>query len=159
MAQKIFQLLDDEAVIYLGKNMYTAAGQTSIEPGLLVQRSSGSTVSLGAASAKPLGFAYGLRYSVYRPTAVTFAAGEALVVVAGHGLALVSSDFFTSSTLPSSNDTLYTGASGVMDPDAGAYKVGVCRDVVSYTQFVGGTGTAQTVALVEFDITPFGTGS
>jgi hypothetical protein len=159
MAQKVFQIVNDEAAVYFGKNMHTAAGQTAIEPGLLVQQTSGSTVSLCAVSTKPAGFAYGLRYSIYRPTAVAFAAGEALTLVKGHGYALASSDFFTSGTLPTAGNTLYTGASGLMDPTSGAYKVGYCLRVDAYTNFIGGTGAAQTLALIEFDITPFGTGS
>lgn len=161
MAQKIFQVLDDSATIYYGKNIYTASGQTAVEPGLLVQYTSGSTVSLNTTTTAPAGFAYGLRYPTYRPTTVVFAAGEAIVLVKGHGLALASSDFFTGGTLPAANDTLVTGLNGLMDPTAGygAYKVGKCLRVEPYSQFTGGTGTAQTVALIEFNLTPYGTGS
>ena len=161
MGQKIFQLLDNNPTIQFGKGIYTAPGQTAVEPGLLVTRTSGSTVSLCGTTDLPMGFAYGLRYATYRPTTVVFGAGEAITVLKGQGLALVSSDFFNGGTLPVSGNTLYNGALGVMNPQAasGAYKVGTCLRVEPYTQFTGGTGTAQTVALIEFDIRPFGTGS
>ena len=161
MAQKIFQVLDSESVIYFGKNIYTASGQTAVEPGLLVQRTSGSTVSLNTTTTIPLGFAYGLRYAAYRPTTVVFDAGEAITLVMGRGLALVSTDFFTGGTLPASGDTLVTGLTGLMDPTSGygAYKVGKCIRTQAYSAFTGGTGTAQTVALIEFEFNPYGTGS
>lgn len=161
MAQKIFQVLDDSPTIYWGKNIYTAAGQTAVEPGLLVQRTSGSTVSLNTTTTIPLGFAYGLRYAAYHPTTVIFDAGEAITIVQGRGLALVSSDFFTGGTLPASGDTLVTGLTGLMDPTSGygSYKVGKCLRIEPYSQFTGGTGTAQTVALIQFEFSPFGTGS
>jgi len=159
MAQKIFQLLDNQPTIVFGKGVYTA--EASIEPGLLVVRTSGSTVSLCDPTDKPFGIAYGLRYSPYRPTTVAFDSGEAMVILEGRGLVLMSSDFFTSGVLPQSGDTLLTGTNGLWNPQAasGTYKVGTCLRTQPYTQFTGGTGTAQTVALVEFDITKYGTGS
>src|SRR3989304_8821018 len=71
-----------------------------------------------AAGSKPFGFAYGLRTPhVYAPTSATYASGEAVNVVIGHGLAAVSADFFTSGSLPTeaAYRALYSGAGGKLD--------------------------------------------
>ena len=132
-----------------GKKLY--AGSSTIEPGMLVFLTSGSLVSIANAADKPFGFAYGLRYAVYRPTTKLFDKGEAMAVVNGVGMAEASSDFFVGGTMPSPGDTLYSAAAGLMDT-TGTNKVGYCVRVEQRVDPSGGTGTSQNVALFHFNL-------
>jgi hypothetical protein len=133
-----------------GKKLY-AGSPSVLEPGILVKLTSGSLLEVATASDVPFGFAYGLRYSVYRPTTKVFALGEEMAVVKGTGMALASSDFFTSGTLPTAGATLYTAAAGLMTT-SGTYKVGYCVRVEVRIDPSGGTGTNQSVALISFHL-------
>ena len=132
-----------------GKNL--TAGSPSIEPGILVKMASGSLCVPAGAADVPFGFAYGLRYTIYRPTDKFFAVGEPMAVVQGVGKVLASSDFFTSGTLPTAGDTIYSAAGGLMAA-SGTNKVGYCVRVVSRIDPSGGTGTSQSMALIHFNM-------
>lgn len=156
MANKVFQIIDNSGVTYNGNDLTT--GAADIEPGLLVVKDVGAnTVTLAAASgSSPLGFAFGARDLVYRPTTRTYASGEAVVVVSGHGMALVSADFFASGSIPSDAAgprTLFAAASGKMDW-TGTNKVARLVSVKSVTDMTDGTGSAQNLAEIEFNIVP-----
>lgn len=155
MAAKVSQLLTPEYSIIYGKDLKTASGQTTIEPGLLVYMASGSTVSLsGSAANRPAGWAFGSRYEAYGPTTRVFGENERLSIVKGYGLALLSADFFVGGTLPTAGQALYAGQNGLWSTIVGSYRVGTCIDRRTRTELAGGLGTTQTVALVEFNIEP-----
>jgi len=153
---KVFQVLDEFGghTIY-GHDLTTSTA--TIEPGLMVTLDSGGrTVTLATASgSKPFGFAYGLRTPhVYAPTSATYASGEAVNVVIGHGLAAVSADFFTSGSLPTeaAYRALYSGAGGKLDLAANALgPVARLVDIKSWTAPSGGTGTSENVAFIQYD--------
>ena len=132
-----------------GKKLYS--GSSTMEPGLLVFLTSGSLVSICNAADSPFGYAYGLRYSAYRPTSKYFDSGEAMSVVNGVGMAEASSDFFVGGTMPSPGNTLYAAAGGLMDT-TGTYKVGYVVRVEQRIDPSGGTGTSQNVALFHFNL-------
>lgn len=157
MANKVFQIIDASGATFDGNDLTTSVN--TIEPGLLVVKDVGAdTVSLaGASGSAPLGFAYGNRDLVYKPTSNTFATGEELVVVSGHGFALVSADFFSSGSIPADAAgprTLFAAANGKMDW-SGTNKVGrlVSRKAVT-DPTSGNSGATNTVALIEFNIVP-----
>jgi hypothetical protein len=132
-----------------GKKLY--AGSATIEPGILVRLASGSLLGIASASDAPFGFAYGLRYSPYRPTSKFFAAGEELAVVHGVGKVLASPEFFIAGTAPADNSLLYSAAGGLMDV-TGTFKVGrVIRTEVRVDPS-GGTGTNQNVTLIQMNL-------
>jgi hypothetical protein len=149
-----FQLLTPHSGnILFGKALF--ANGTTIQPGLLCALDSGgSTVSLCGSQGTPFGFAYGQRYGVYNPTTSIFANGEALTVVKGRGMALMSTDFFSSGSFPSSNATaLYTAANGLLgETSTNETQVATYIRTESLTEPVAGVGTSQSLALVEFDI-------
>jgi hypothetical protein len=156
MANKVFQIIDAAGATFNGNDLTTSVA--TVEPGLLVVKDVGAnTVSLAAASGSaPLGFAYGERDLVYAPTSRLFATGEALVVVSGHGLALVSADFFTSGSIPADvagDRTLFAAANGKMDW-TGTNKVARLVSQKDTTDPTSGTGTTNTLALIEFNIVP-----
>lgn len=156
MANKVFQIIDWAGATFNGNDLTTSVA--TVEPGLLVIKDAGAnTVSLAASSGSaPLGFAYGERDLVYAPTSRLFATGEALVVVSGHGLALVSADFFTSGSIPPDEagyDFLFAAADGKMDWQ-GTNKVARLVSQKATTDPTGGTGTTNTLALIEFNIVP-----
>lgn len=132
-----------------GKKLY--AGSPSLQAGLLVKLMSGSLLVAATASDAPFGFAYGLRYSVYRPTSKLFASGEEMAVVQGVGKVLASSDFFVGGTMPTAGNTIYSAAGGLMDT-SGSNKVGYCVRVEQRIDPSGGTGTTQNVALIHFNV-------
>lgn len=155
MANKVFQIVDDSGATYNGNDLTTSVA--TIEPGLLVIKdAAANTVSLAAASGStPLGFAFGSRDLIYAPTSRTFATGEALVVVSGHGMALVSEDFFASGSIPpdlAGFDILFAAANGKMDW-TGTNKVGRFVSTKTVKDPTGGTGTSHNLALIEFHIT------
>lgn len=154
MANKVFQVVDWSGATFNGNDLTTSVA--TIEPGLLVIKDAAAdTVSLAASTGSaPLGFAYGNRDMVYKPTSNTFASGEALVVVSGHGFALVSADYFASGSIPpdlAGYDVLYAAASGKMDWQ-GTNKVARFISQKAVTDPTSGTGTTNTVALIEFNI-------
>ena len=156
MANKVFQIIDAAGATFNGNDLTTSVA--TVEPGLLVVKDVGAnTVSLAAASGSaPLGFAYGERDLVYGPTTRLFSTGEALVVVSGHGLALVSADFFTSGSIPADtagDRTLFAAANGKMDW-TGTNKVARLVSQKDTTDPTSGTGTTNTLALIEFNIVP-----
>ena len=132
-----------------GKKLY--AGSTTIEPGILVRLASGSLLGIAGASDQPFGFAYGLRYSVYRPTSKFFALGEAMAVVQGVGKVLASPEFFIAGTAPADSAILYAAAGGLMDI-TGTYKVGFAIRTEVRIDPTGGTGTNQNVTLIQFNL-------
>lgn len=155
MANKVFQVVDWSGATFNGNDLTTSVA--TIEPGLLVIKDAAAdTVSLAAASGSaPLGFAYGNRDMVYKPTTNLFSTGEALVVVSGHGYALVSADYFASGSIPpdaAGYDTLFAAASGKMDWQ-GTNKVGRFISQKAVTDPIDGSaGASNTVALIEFMI-------
>lgn len=132
-----------------GKKLY--ANSPFIEPGILVNLTSGSLCSLSSGSDAPFGFAFGLRYSIYRPTSKYFAANEAMSVVHGVGKVLASSHFFIGGTMPAAGDTIYAAAGGLMDT-TGTSHVGYCIRVEQRIDPSGGTGTTQNLALIHFNL-------
>jgi len=156
MANKVFQILDSSGATFDGTTYTTSVA--TIEPGLLVVKDAGaSTVGLAAASGSaPSGFAFGTRDSEYMPTTRTYDTGEHLVVVSGHGIALVSADFFTSGSVPTDNagsNVLYAAASGLMDT-TGTNKVARLLEITSVYDPTNGTGTSNSLAKIEFNIVP-----
>ena len=156
MANKVFQILDSSGATFDGTTYTTSVA--TIEPGLLVVKDAGaSTVGLAAASGSaPSGFAFGTRDSEYMPTTRLYDTGEHLVVVSGHGIALVSADFFTSGSVPTDNagsNVLYAAASGLMDT-TGTNKVARLLEITSVYDPTGGTGTSNSLAKIEFNIVP-----
>ncbi len=156
MANKVFQIVDDNGAVYDGNDLTTSVA--TIEPGLLVVKDVGAnTVSLAAASGSaPYGAAFGSRDLVYAPTSRLFATGEAVVVVTGVFNALVSADFFTSGSIPADTAggrTLYAAASGKIDW-TGTNKIGRLVSQKAVTDPTGGTGTTNTLAEVQFAFLP-----
>lgn len=156
MANKVFQILSSSGANFDGTTYTTSVG--TIEPGLLVLKdAAASTVGLaGASGSAPSGFAFGTRDSVYMPTTRTFATGEPLVVVSGHGQALVSADFFTSGSVPTDDagsNVLYAAANGKMDT-TGTNKVARLLEITTVYDPTGGTGTSNNLAKIEFNIVP-----
>jgi hypothetical protein len=151
---KVFNLLDE----FGGHSIYgndLVTNGTDIEPGLMVNLDSGGrAVSLSAGTgSKPFGFAYGDRTPMqYAPTTKTYGDAEALNVVTGHGYAAMSSDFFTSGSLPTeaAYRTLYAGASGKLAL-SGTYAVARLIDIKSWTAPTQGTGTSENVAIIQYD--------
>lgn len=129
------------------------ANGATIEQGLLLQLdSTGSTVSLGAASVRVEGIAFGLRHFAYAPTTQIFAAGEPLAVVWGPGEILLSTDFFVAGTLPTVGASLYVGAGGKWGTTGSTSdRVGHVREIVSWVTPVG-VGVLQSLAHVHFQI-------
>lgn len=149
---KRFQILDTGGKTIFGKHLF--ANGSTIEPGLIVQLdSSGSTVSLCDSGDTPFGIAYGERWAVYAPTSRIFADAEALSVAKGHYTALISSDFFSSGSLPTTPQTvLYTADNGLIGTSSsGTTKVGRYLRTETLYQPVGGTGSTQSLAMVEFN--------
>jgi hypothetical protein len=135
--------------------MNGAAGK----PGLLVIQDTGSntvgsTVSLaGSTGSQPFGFLYGMRDLLYAPVTETYATGEAVTVLTGHGFAEFSADFFSTGSLPTElagGHVIYAGASGTLAL-TGTLAIGRLIDINSYTAPSAGTGTSTSVALIEFD--------
>lgn len=154
MAAKVFQLLDGG--MENGHNVYTAStasGSLAIEPGLLVLAASGSTYSQCDASTNPVGIAYGLRYTEYRPTSRAFGASEPFTLIQGHGQALLSVDFFASGALPTAGNKLYSAANGKY-ATSGSKVVGWVKEIVVRKEAVGGVGADQSLAYVYFNISP-----
>jgi hypothetical protein len=133
-----------------GKKLY-ASGST-IEPGNLVTLTSGSLCSLSDPGDAPFGFAFGLRYSIYRPDKKYFDDKEEMAVIQGVGKVLASSDFFLAGTMPVAGETIYAAANGLMVPGAGANKVGLCIRVEQRIDPSGGTGVTQDLALIHYNI-------
>lgn len=156
MANSVFQIIDDSGATYNGNDLTTSVA--TVKPGLLVVKDVGAnTVSLAAASGSaPLGFAFGARDLTYRPTTRTLATGEQVVVVSGHGYALVSEDFFASGSIPADAAgprTLFAAANGLMDW-SGTNKVARLVSVKTVQDPTGGTGTSHNLAEIEFNVVP-----
>jgi len=146
-----FQLLTPRESIIFGKKL--TAGEADIQPGFLVKLDDGGeTVTLCDKGDTPFGFAFGARAIKYAPTTPVFDLGEVLSVVQGSGLALISSDFFTSgSGFADEDDALYTANDGKLGiVDGGATKVARMIRTKSRT-LVSGT---ENVALIRFNIQP-----
>ena len=152
MAEQVFQITSGGHSF--GKKIYTSG--SGVFPGRLVKYVSGSTVNLCDSASIPIGFAFGLRSMVYTPTTKEYATGEAIDVRDGVGSALASTDLFQSGTLPSANATLYVGDNGQMHT-SGTYKIGRCIRNETRLESVGGVGASQSLAWIEFDISPLGT--
>jgi len=151
LTSKVFQVLDDRHTRN-GANVFVAAGQTLIEPGIIVAFTSGSTVVVGTTTIAH-GVAFGTRALTYAPTTQVFAAGEPLVVIEGEGEALISGDFFTGGTLPSAGSLVYAGTNGLWDATASSgVKIARCIEQQTVRQPVA-TGTSITVARVLFNFT------
>lgn len=157
MAAKVAQILDSDRVLFYGKDLKVATGQTTIEPGMLVQlESSGSTVAVSGSTAatRPFGMAWGHRHRPYTPTTEIFAAGEPLTVAKGHFLALLSSDFFDG-TVPSTPQTqLYGANNGKFTTAVTSNTVGRFLRTTSRIEPVSGIGASQTLYMVEVNIEP-----
>lgn len=152
LSSKVFQVQDNRHTRN-GNNVFVASGTTTLEPGLLVKYTSGSTVGLADAGTVH-GIAFGTRAITFAPTTRVFSVGEPVVVIEGGGEALLSSDFFTSGTLPTAGSNVYAGASGLWDATVtSGKKIGRCIEQRVVRQPVGASGTAITVARVVFEIT------
>ena len=153
---KRFYINTPRNAIHFGKNL-KASGST-IEPGVVVTlESSGSQVTLCGLTEVPLGLAFGERQAVYTPTSRIFADGEALVVAMDSYLALLSAEFFSSGSVPTTPDTiLYTAASGLIATSDGgsATKIGRYIRTETLNQPLGGTGSSQSLALCRFNFQP-----
>lgn len=134
-----------------GYNLFVASGVTTMEPGLLVKQTSGSEVGLANVSVAH-GIAFGGRTLKDRPTTRVFSAGEEVVMVWGKGIIELSSDFFTSGTLPSAGSPVNAGSNGLWDATGGSKVVGRCIQQRTVRQPTGGTGSNITVARIAFDI-------
>jgi len=155
MATSFFKVLTPNSGLVVYGSDLTANG-AAIKEGLMVTLDSGGRrVSLAATTgSKPMGVAFGDRFTIYAPTTKTFADAEALNVVTGHFLAAVSSDYFTSGSLPTevANRLLYSGASGKLDVAVNALGVvGRLIDRKTFTEGTAGTGTSVEAAIVQFD--------
>lgn len=148
----VFQILNKEGVRYGKEGM--EAGESGIQPGLLVKLQTDNTCDLCTAAEKPTGFAFGTRLYEYRPTTKVFDSGEVMAMVQGAGLALLSVDFFSSGSLPSVQDQLYSAASGKI-ATSGSYKFGECQDIVTHYQAISGIGSAQSLALIRYNFDAF----
>jgi hypothetical protein len=154
MSAVVFQV--PSGGIFFDNKIYAAASG-SIVPGRLVKKASGSTVSPTSSGDTPCGFAFGLRYKVYGPTTSLFADGEELTYVWGLGYCLASVDFFMGGSLPAAAAVVYAGDNGMMTATAASNKkVGVVERVTTRNEAVGGTGSSQSLALIRFDISPYG---
>jgi hypothetical protein len=152
---KRFFVNTPQSGIRFGKNLRTSGA--TIEPGLVVKLdSSGSTASLCESDEAPLGIAYGERHEVYTPTTRVFADAEKLVVVTGNYLALISADFFSSGSLPTTSPTtLYTADDGKIGTSSSSTtKIGEYLRTEAVMQPVGGTGTSQNLAFCRFNFQP-----
>lgn len=151
---KVARLISAKGHIKGGKQLKTST--TGIEQGLLLKLDSGgSTVSLANAGTRCEGIAFGLRYRVYAPTTQVFGSGEPLACVWGNGEMLLSVDFFSAAALPSAGDDLYvaSGSTGKWATSGSSSdRIGHVRELVNWVNPVGGTGTNQTLAHVEFSI-------
>ena len=154
MSTKVFQWLTPHG----GANVYgqdLTTNGAAIEPGLLVVLSAdGATLSLAAATgSKPFGFAYGDRSIVYAPTTKTFADGEVVSVLTGHGMVMVSADFFSTGSLPAEaagGHNVYAAANGLL-AITGTNQIGRIIDQKTLTDPTNGTGSSVTAAVIEFE--------
>lgn len=152
---KRFFVTDRGGRTVFGKNIFT--GEASIEPGHVVElESSGSTVILCDSEQTPLGIAFGERHGVYSPTSRVFASGEALSVLYGNFTALVSAEFFSSGSIPTTSPTLlYTADGGLYGTSStDETKIGSYMRTETLNLPEGGTGSTQSLALVRFNFQP-----
>lgn len=150
LTSKVFQILDNRHTRN-GNEVFVDTGVTTLEPGLLVKFTSGSTVGLASASIVH-GVAFGTRALTYSPTTQVFAAGEPIVVIEGGGEALISGDFFVSGTLPTAGSNVWAGANGLWTATAGTVKIGRCIKQEVVRQPVGVGGSTVTVAHILFEL-------
>lgn len=151
LTSKVFQVQDNRHTRN-GNNVFVASGVTTLEPGLLVKFTSGSTVGLADAGTVH-GIAFGTRAITFTPTTRVFAAGEPVVVIEGGGEALISSDFFVGGTLPTAGSNVWAGASGLWTATTGTLKLGRCLEQKVVYQPVGAAGNGITVARIVFEVT------
>ena len=152
---KRFYVQTPRNAIHFGKNL-KASGST-IEPGMVVTlESSGSQVTLCGSAEAPLGLAFGERHGVYHPTTRIFADGEALVVATSSFMALLTAEFFSSGSLPTTSPTtLYTAASGLIGTSSSSTtKIGQYLRTETLNQPLGGTGSSQSLGLCRFNFQP-----
>lgn len=165
---RVFAILTPGTDIRYGNDV--VAGSDSIRPGSLVKfDTDGVTAQLAGASDDPDGIAFGspgwqvypsapvnldgnttVSYTVETTTG-SFSSGDSMTVVFGDFVAAVSEDFFTSGTLPSPGDTLYSAANGMM-ATSGTYAVGTVITTKTFTWAYGGTGTTGSVAVCRFEL-------
>lgn len=127
-------------------------------PGIFVKLdTSGSTVSTSgsALATKPFGFLFGDRTLNYRPTTRNYGASDQVTVVFGTGVAQMSSDLFDEAVLPSTiGATIYAAASGLWTANVTANKVGLYIQTVVRSEAIGGIGSSQNLAVVQFSLLP-----
>ena len=155
MATSFFKVLTPNSGLVVYGSELTANG-AAIKEGLMVTLDSGGRqVSLAATTgSKPMGVAFGDRFTVYAPTTKTFANAEVLSVVTGTFLAAVSADYFSSGSLPTevAPRLLYSGANGLLDVATNALgPVARLIDRKTYTAGTGGTGASVEAAVVQYD--------
>lgn len=154
MATRVFNLM--RGGIRYGNAFKTAAA--NYYPGLFMKLdTSGSTVSTSGSTAalKPFGFAFGDRDLVYRPTDRKFASGEQIVVVNGVGYAQMSAELFDEAALPSTiGAPIYAASSGLWTASITSNKVGTYVQTVTRQEAIGGIGSNQNLAVVQFSILP-----
>jgi len=155
MATRVFNLMNGG--IRYGNTLKTNASGT-FYPGVLVKLdTSGSTVSTSGSTGatKPFGFLFGDRNTIYRPTTRNYSNNEIVTVVNGVGYVQMSSDLFDEAALPSTiGATIYAAASGLWTANVTTNKVGTYVQTVTRVEPVGGTGSSQNLAVVQFSFLP-----
>jgi len=106
---------------YYGKKLVTSG---SASPGHLMALSTGgSVIAQCGASGCPFGMLVGNRF-VYTPTSTDYATGETAAVVTGDFYIMISSEYFSTGSIPSTvNTPLYAAAGGLL-ATSGTTKVG-----------------------------------
>lgn len=155
MATRVFNLMNGG--IRYGNTLKTPASGTYY-PGLFVKLdTTGSTVSTSGSTValKPVGFLFGDRHTVYRPTSRDFGASEIVTVVFGVGVVNLSVEYFDEAALPTTpGSAVYAASSGKWTSAITANKVGTYIQTATRYEPVGGLGTSQNLAVVHFSILP-----
>jgi hypothetical protein len=154
MATRVFNLMNGG--IRFGHTLKTSAA--AYFPGEFVKLdTTGSTVTLSGSTAgtKPIGFLFGDRNTIYRPTTRVYDSGEIVNVVFGVGVVHMSVDLFDEAALPTTpGTTIYAAASGLWTANVTSNKVGTYINTAIRQEAVGGVGVNQNLAVVQFAILP-----
>lgn len=131
--------------IYYGKKLVTSG---SASPGhLMALGTGGSVISQCGASGCPFGMLVGSRF-VYAPTSTDYATGETAAVVLGDFMCLISAEYFSTGSIPTSvNTPLYAAAGGVL-ATSGTTQVGQFIRSKAVTL----PGGSQSVALCRINL-------
>jgi len=106
---------------YYGKKLVTSG---SASPGhLMALGTGGSIIAQCGATGCPFGMLTGSRF-VYTPTSTDYADGETAVVVTGDFYCLISSEYFSTGSIPTTVNTPLYAATGGLLATSGTNKVG-----------------------------------